>query len=156
MGGCGPGWWATTARPGPTSAGHRFAEGFVTASLVFCVGPLAILGSISDGLGRGIDQLALKSVLDGFAAIAFAASLGPGVMASALIVLLYQGAFTLLGWSLGGVLGAAEVAALTATGGLLLAGISIRLLRLRPIPVGDLLPALVVAPVLVAVVSALR
>jgi uncharacterized membrane protein YqgA involved in biofilm formation len=134
----------------------RFVEGFVTASLVFCVGPLAILGALSDGLGRGMDQLALKSVLDGFASVAFAATLGWGVAASALVVLLYQGAWTLLGWSLGGVLPDAEIAAITATGGLLLAAIGIRLLRLRPIPVGDLLPALIVAPLLVAVVAALR
>lgn len=160
-GGSGTARPAATPDPDPASgeadhaAAQRFVEGFVTASLVFCVGPLAILGALSDGLGRGIDQLALKSVLDGFASIAFAASLGWGVAASALAVGVYQGVWTLLGWSLGGVLPDAEIAALTATGGLLLAGIAIRLLRIRPVPVGDLLPSLLVAPVLVWVVAAL-
>ncbi len=135
---------------------NTFVEGFVTASLVFCVGPLAILGSISDGLGRGIDQLALKSILDGFASIAFAASLGWGVAASAIVVGVYQGSLTVMGWALGSVLSEAQIALLTATGGLLLVGISLRLLRIRQVPVGDLLPALIVAPVLTAIVAALR
>jgi hypothetical protein len=143
--------------PDPARARHAtFVEGFVTASLVFCVGPLAILGSLSDGLGLGIDQLALKSIMDGFASIAFAASLGWGVAASALAVGVYQGTLTIVGWALGSVLSAAQIALLTATGGLLLVGISLRLLRVRQVPVGDLLPALLVAPILTAVVAALR
>jgi uncharacterized protein len=135
---------------------NTFVEGFVTASLVFCVGPLAILGSLSDGLGLGINQLALKSVMDGFTSIAFAASLGWGVAASALVVGVYQGTLTLLGWGLGSVLSAAQIALLTATGGLLLVGIALRLLRIRQVPVGDLLPALLVAPILTGIVAALR
>lgn len=133
-----------------------FVEGFVTASLVFCVGPLAILGSLSDGLGLGTDQLALKAVMDGFAAIAFAATLGWGVAASALVVAVYQGSLTIVGALLGSVLSAAQIAMITATGGLLLVGIGLRLLRIRHVPVGDLLPALLVAPVLTAIVAALR
>jgi uncharacterized membrane protein YqgA involved in biofilm formation len=147
------------ADPEPQGSGSSqstFIEGFVTASLVFCVGPLAILGSLSDGLGLGIDQLALKSIMDGFASIAFAASLGWGVAASALVVGVYQGTLTLLGWALGSVLDTAQIAVLTATGGLLLVGIALRLLRIRHIPVGDMLPALLVAPILTAVVAALR
>jgi hypothetical protein len=128
---------------------HRFIEGFVSASLLFCTGPLTILGSLNDGLGNGADQLVLKAVLDGFAAIAFAASFGWGVAASALTVVVVQGGLTLIGFLLGDVLPAAHVAALTATGGLLLVGVALRLLRLREIPVADLLPALVVAPLLV-------
>jgi uncharacterized membrane protein YqgA involved in biofilm formation len=150
---------AAAGRPGDPDAAasrERFVQGFLTASLVFCVGPLTILGSLSDGLGRGIDQLALKSVLDGFAAIAFAASLGVGVMASALTVAVVQGSFTVVGLALGDVLPDGHVAALTATGGLLLVGVALRLLRVREVPVGDLLPALVVAPVLVEVVARLR
>ena len=135
---------------------ERFVQGFLTASLVFCVGPLTILGSLSDGLGRGIDQLALKSVLDGFASIAFAASLGVGVLASAGTVAVVQGSLTLAGMALGDVLPDAHIAALTATGGLLLVGVSLRLLRVRDVPVGDLLPALVVAPLLVEIVARLR
>jgi uncharacterized protein len=138
-----------------TDGRKRFVEGFVSASLVFCVGPLAILGALSDGLGQGIEQLALKSTLDGFASIAFAASLGIGVALSALAVGLYQGAFTLVGVGLGGVMPAFQVAAMTATGGLLLVGISLRLLRIRAIPVGDMLPALAFAPVIALIASRL-
>ena len=145
------------SEPGPaTLPRSTFVEGFVTASLVFCVGPLAILGSLSDGLGLGIDQLALKSIMDGFASIAFAASLGWGVAASALTVGIYQGSLTLLGWALGSVLSAAQIALLTATGGLLLVGIGLRLLRIRQVPVGDLTPALLVAPLLTALVVTLQ
>jgi len=148
----------STAGPGraPVDARERFIEGFVTASLVFCVGPLTILGALSDGLGRGPEQLVLKAVLDGFASVAFAASLGVGVLASALTVAVVQGALTLVGFWLGDFLPAAHLAAITATGGLLLLGVGLRLLRIRAVPVADLLPALVVAPLLVAVVGALR
>lgn len=137
------------------AARERFVEGWLTTSLLFCVGPLAVLGSLNDGMGRGIDQLALKSSLDLFAALAFAASFGVGVMFSAVSVLLIQGALTLVGLTLGALLPDAHVAALTAVGGLLLTGIGLRLLRLREIPVGDMLPALVVAPCLVQLVGVL-
>ena len=134
----------------------RFVEGFVAASLIFGIGPLAVLGAISDGLGRGIDQLALKSVLDGFAAMAFAASFGVGVMFSAVSVLVVQGLLTLFGVLLGGLVPDSHISALTATGGLLLAGIGLRLLRIRDVPVGDMLPALIVAPLLTQIVIWLR
>jgi uncharacterized membrane protein YqgA involved in biofilm formation len=132
---------------------RRFIEGYVTASLVFCVGPLTVLGSLEDGMGRGIELLALKSVLDGFAALAFAASLGWGVVASAITVFAVQGSLTVVGMAAGEVLSEAQVAALTATGGILLLGVGLRLLRIRPIAVGDLLPALVVAPILTALLA---
>lgn len=135
---------------------HRFVEGFVASSLVFCVGPLTILGSLNEGLGRGADQLILKATLDGFASIAFAASLGWGVAASALSVLVVQGSLTLLGAALGQVLPDAHVAAITATGGLLLVGVGLRLLRIKAVPVGDLLPALAIAPLLVQAVVVIR
>jgi uncharacterized protein len=143
-------------RDADVEQGHRFVEGFVSASLVFCVGPLAVLGSLSDGLGNGIEQLALKAALDGVASIAFAAALGWGVAASAAAVLVYQGFWTLLGVVLGDLLPEAAVAALTATGGLLLVGVALRLLRLRDVPVADLLPALLIAPILTAIVIAIR
>jgi uncharacterized membrane protein YqgA involved in biofilm formation len=123
---------------------------------VFCTGPLTILGSLSDGLGRGADQLYLKATLDGFAAIAFAASFGWGVAASALTVLVIQGSITLLGAVAGNVLPDAGLAAVTASGGLMLVGVALRLLRIREIAVADLLPGLVVAPLLVEVVASLR
>ena len=136
----------TPARAGETR--ERFIEGFVLSSLVFCVGPLTILGSINEGLGNGADQLMLKSVLDAFASLAFAASFGIGVMASALSVALIQGTLTVFGVLLGSFLPDAHLFALTATGGLVLIGVAVRLLDLKPIPVADLLPALIVAPIL--------
>ncbi|WP_114906313.1 DUF554 domain-containing protein [Ornithinimicrobium murale] len=141
--------------PGHASARERFIEGWLTASLLFCVGPLTILGSLNDGLGRGIEELALKSVLDGFAALAFASSFGLGVAFSAVSVLVVQGALTIVGVLLGSLVPDAHIAALTVVGGLLLIGIALRLLRIRDIPVGDLLPALAVAPVLTYLVGAL-
>ena len=145
------GGWLQTRLAGDAGSveRHRFIEGFVTASLLFCTGPLTILGSLNDGLGNGADQLFLKAVLDGFAAIAFAASFGWGVAASALTVIVVQGSLTVVGFLLGDVLPAPHLAALTATGGLLLVGVALRLLRMREIPVADLLPALAVAPLLV-------
>lgn len=128
----------------------RFIEGFVTASLVFCIGPLAILGSLSDGLGQGIEQLTLKSILDGFASLAFAATFGWGVAASAISVGVFQGLITIIGFFAGSVMPAALIASITATGGVLLLGVGIRMLNIRAIAVGDLLPALVVAPILTA------
>ena len=145
-----------TSGRGSSASRERFVEGYVSASLVFVVGPLAILGSLSDGLGRGIEQLALKSTLDGFAALAFAASLGWGVAASALSVGVVQGLLTLLGALLGGLLPAAMVSAVTATGGVLLLGVGLRLLEVKAVAVGDLLPALVAAPLLTALAQALR
>ncbi len=137
-------------------ARERFIEGWLSATLLFCVGPLTILGSLSDGLGRGIDQLALKAVLDGFAALAFASTFGVGVLLSAVSVAVIQGSLTLVGVFLGSIMPEAHIAALTATGGLMLAGIGLRLLRIRETPVADMLPALVVAPLLTQVVIALR
>lgn len=152
------GGWLQKRMSGETGSveRHRFIEGFVTASLLFCTGPLTILGSLNDGLGNGADQLYLKAVLDGFAAIAFAASFGWGVAASALTVVAIQGSLTVVGALLGDVLPAAPLAALTAVGGLLLVGVALRLLRIREIPVADLLPALVVAPVLVQLTATFR
>lgn len=142
--------------PTALSPRERFIEGWLSSTLLFCVGPLTILGSINDGLGRGIDQLALKSVLDGFAAMAFASTFGIGVLFSAVSVAVVQGSLTLLGMALGEFLPEAHIAALTATGGVMLAGIGLRLLRIRDIPVGDMLPALLVAPLLTTLVVVLR
>ena len=89
-----------------------FVEGFVSSSLLFVIGPLAILGSISDGMGTGIDQLSLKSILDFFAAIAFAASLGWGVAASSIPVGIYQGLWTVIGFALGSILAQYQIDAM--------------------------------------------
>lgn len=135
------------------SSESSFVEGFVSASLLFVIGPLAILGSVSDGMSRGIDQLLLKSSLDFFAAMAFASTLGWGVAASAIPVAIYQGFWTITGYFLGEILSTAEVLAMTICGGLLLVGIALRLLNIKKIAVANLLPALVVAPVLVRILN---
>lgn len=123
-----------------------FVEGFLDSSLLFAIGPLAILGSISDGMSNGIDQLVLKSVLDGFASMAFASSLGWGVAASAIPVGIYQGLWTVVGLLLGNIMSDYQVDAMTIVGGLLLLGIGLRLLKIKNLPVGNLLPALFLAP----------
>jgi uncharacterized protein len=151
------GWFQTRLqrRQGSTEQ-RRFVEGFVTASLVFCTGPLTILGSLNDGLGNGADQLVLKAALDGFAAIAFAASFGWGVAASALTIAVAQGTLTLVGLALDDALPGAHLAALDATGGLLLVGVAIKLLRIRDLPVADLVPALFLAPLLTEIAARLQ
>jgi uncharacterized membrane protein YqgA involved in biofilm formation len=134
----------------------RFTEGFVVASLVFCVGPLTVLGSIQDGLNGDSQLLVIKAVLDGFAALAFSAALGWGVGFSVVTILVYQGALSLLAGSVAGGFSDAMIAALTAVGGILILAIGLRLLELRMVRVGNLLPALVLAPATVAVMQALR
>jgi uncharacterized membrane protein YqgA involved in biofilm formation len=133
----------------------RVSEAFFTASLLFCVGPLAVVGSIQDGLTGDYDALATKALLDGFASIALAASLGPGVAFAALSVLVYQGALTLGAGLFDSILteGSDALAALTSAGGVLIIGISLRLLDLKDVKVGNFLPALLFAPALVGLVS---
>lgn len=133
-----------------------FVQGFVTASLLFVIGPLAILGSVSDGMSQGIDQLILKSSLDFFAAMAFASTLGWGVAASAIPVAIYQGFWTIIGLAAGSVLSQYQIDAMTICGGLMLVGISLRLLDIKRIPVANLLPALVIAPALATVLHLIK
>lgn len=147
---------ARLANSGGSAERRLFIEGFVAASLLFCVGPLTVLGSLSDGLGNGADQLILKATLDGFAALAFASSFGWGVAASALTVAVVQGSLTLVGGLIGQLLPEPHLVALTATGGLLLVGVALRLLRIKSLAIGDLLPALLVAPALTQLVIELR
>lgn len=130
------------------SSDGPFIEGFVSSSLLFVIGPLAILGSVSDGMSEGLDQLILKSSLDFFAAMAFASSLGWGVAASAIPVAIYQGVWTLIGLFLGSVLQPYQIDAMTICGGLMLVGIGLRLLDIKKIAVANLLPALIMAPVI--------
>lgn len=132
-----------------------FVEGFVSASLLFLIGPLAILGSISDGMSRGIDQLLLKSSLDFFAAMAFASTLGWGVAASIIPLGIYQGGWTLIGLIAGNVLEPYQIDAMTICGGLMLIGIGLRLLDIKKIAVGNLLPALFLAPIIATIAHAL-
>jgi uncharacterized protein len=133
----------------------RFIRGFLTASLVYCIGPLAILGSIQDGLTGDYSLLAIKSVLDGFASLAFASSLGVGVLFSSLVILVYQGSLSLLAAQAQAVITPAMTNEMTAVGGILLVGIAISsLLEIKPIRVGNFLPALVVVPLIVAILAA--
>ena len=131
---------------------QSIAEGFVTASLVFCVGPMAILGSISDGLSGDYRLLSIKAVMDGFASIAFGASLGWGVGLSALSILVYQGGITLFAGSLPGALNEAMITEMTATGGLIIIGIGIKLLDLKDLPLANFVPAIAVAPAILALI----
>jgi hypothetical protein len=131
-----------------------FVRGFMTASLLFCIGPIAILGSIQAGLSGDTSLLIIKSVLDGFAAMTFASTLGVGVLFSAFMVLFYQGTITLLAAQLNAIVSKPMMAELTATGGVLLLGIAIsNLLEIKKIRVGNFLPALIIAPLIVWIVS---
>lgn len=135
-----------TVQPEPHQS--RFAEGFVVTSLVFCVGPLTIVGSIQDGLGDA-ELLLVKAALDGFAAIAFAAVYGWGVAASAVTVAVIQGGIALGAGTLDGLLTDPMLDGLAAAGGIMLLGISLRLLDLKQVRVANLLPAVVLAPLFV-------
>ncbi|HSK65472.1 MAG TPA: DUF554 domain-containing protein [Anaerolineales bacterium] len=133
---------------------NRFVRGFLTASLLFCVGPMTILGSIQDGLTGDYNLLAVKSVLDGFASIAFASTLGIGVAFSAIIILVYQGGISLLAGQLDAIVTPSMMNELTATGGVILIGLALSsLLEIKKIRVGNMLPGLAVAPLIVWVIS---
>jgi uncharacterized membrane protein YqgA involved in biofilm formation len=131
--------------------GHStVSEGFVTASLLFCVGSLAVVGSIQDGLTGDYQTLATKATLDGFAAVALAASLGWGVALSAVAILLYQGAITLGAGLFDTLLQGEALQALTSAGGITIIAISLKLLEIKDVRVANYLPALVIAPLLTA------
>ena len=133
---------------------NQFVRGFMTASLLFCIGPVAILGSIQDGLTGNYNLLVVKSILDGFASIAFASTLGIGVAFSSLIILVYQGGISLMATQLDALITPNMMNELTATGGILLVGVGISsLLEIKKIRVGNMLPALLVAPLIVWVLS---
>jgi uncharacterized protein len=129
------------------TSNDRFVEGFLAASILFVVGPMAILGSISDGMREGIELLVLKSTLDFFMTIAFTASYGWSVGLSVIPVALYQFAWTGIGFGLGEILNEIQVVALTVVGGTLLVGIALIGLGIKRIAVANLLPALILAPV---------
>ncbi len=133
---------------------NKFVRGFLTASLLFCVGPMTILGSIQDGLTGDYNLLAVKSVLDGFASLAFASTLGVGVLFSTIVILVYQGGTSLLAAQLNAIVTPSMMNELTATGGVILIGLAISsLLEIKKIRVGNMLPGLLVAPVIVWVIS---
>jgi uncharacterized membrane protein YqgA involved in biofilm formation len=138
------------------SASSTFVRGFMVASLLFCVGPMAILGSIQDGLTGDYQLLAVKSTLDLFASIAFASTLGIGVLFSSIVILIYQGGVSLLAGSLSAIISDPMMNEMTATGGVILFGLAIsNLLEIKKIRVGNFLPALIVAPLIVWVLEKL-
>jgi uncharacterized membrane protein YqgA involved in biofilm formation len=144
---------------GATSGGATVSQAFVTTSLVFCVGPMTILGAIQDGLLNDYQLLAVKSILDGFGAMAFAATLGWGVLLSIITLLVYQGGISLVAMLLAGAWAvnvsgeAAPIIELTATGGVLIMGIGLLLLDIKRIRVANFLPAIGLAPLYVVVLQ---
>ena len=144
------------SRDAETGSSSKFVRGFMVSSLLFCIGPIAILGSIQDGLTGDYKLLAVKSTLDGFASIAFASTLGVGVMFSSLIILIYQGGVSLLANQLNAIVTDPMMAEMTATGGVILMGVAFsNLLELKKIRVGNFLPALAIAPLIVWILSLL-
>ena len=133
---------------------NKFVRGFLTASLLFCVGPMTILGSIQNGLTGDYNLLAVKSVLDGFASLAFTSTLGVGVMFSTIIILVYQGGISVLAAQLNSIVTPSMMNELTATGGVILLGLAFSsLLEIKKIRVGNMLPGLLIAPVIVWMLS---
>jgi uncharacterized membrane protein YqgA involved in biofilm formation len=132
------------------------SEAFVTAAIVFCVGPLTFLGSIQNGLSGDASLLAIKSVLDGFTAIALAATLGWGVLLTIVVILVYQGGLALGAAFLAGALTELQLREMNAVGGLLIVGVGLKLLSIRDVRVADFLPAILVAPLLVAAVLKIK
>lgn len=145
----------------PMGNDDTFSEGFVTASLVFAVGPMTVLGAIQDGLTGNFKLLAIKAGLDGFAGMIFAATLGVGVLFSIFTLIVYQGGLTAVAALARGGLGAEEVAnslavgELSATGGILIIGIGLALLEIKDVRVSNFLPAIVLAPIIVVILTSL-
>jgi uncharacterized membrane protein YqgA involved in biofilm formation len=141
-------WTGDQLKAWARSGSGTFVTGYITASLVFCVGPMTIVGSIQEGIGGGADLLYTKSLLDGAASVAFASSLGIGVSFAAVTVVVFQGALTLLGTRLAFLLRPEVLSELTATGGLLILAIGFLLLDIQRLRVANLLPALFVVVLL--------
>ncbi len=148
---------ASEGAPAPTDARARFIQGFVTASLVFCVGPLTFVGSIQDGMGlkSGFEQLAIKSTLDLFSSMAFASTLGIGVLFSVLTVLGVQGGLAILGSAAGEFMTDPMINEMTAVGGFILIGLALALMDIKKPRMVNFLPALLVAPLIVEGAAAL-
>lgn len=133
----------------------KFMRGFVTASLIFCVGPMTILGAINDGLSGDYQLLAVKSMLDGFTSIALTATLGIGVIFSILTIIVVQGGFTLLAIQFGSFFSAEVINETTAAGGVLIIGLGIMILELRQFKIANFLPAIFIVPVLIKTIHLL-
>jgi len=135
----------------------KFIHGFLTASLLFSIGPMAILGSIQDGLTGDFNTLVIKAIMDGFAAIAFASSLGIGVLFSSLVILVYQGGISLLATQLQFIMSDQVLAEFSAIGGIMLMGIAVSsLLEIKKIRVANFLPGFIVLPVIIWIFNYFR
>ncbi len=135
-------------KSGKKSAGEapgRFTEGFITATMLFCVGSMAILGAIEDGLGQTPDILYTKSLMDGISSVILASTFGVAILLSSVPMFIYQGAITLFAASMMRLMTEPMIADLTATGGVLLIGLGITILKIKEIKISNMLPALVVA-----------
>lgn len=130
-----------------------FAKGFVMATLVYCVGAMAIVGSIEAGVNGNNETLYIKAILDGISAIVFTATLGWGVMFSSVSVLIYQGSIVLLGYQLEPFLTDELINEMSAVGGVLIVGIGLTILEIKKIHVGDLLPAILIPPIWFLILS---
>jgi len=152
------GWMETKfSRTSGTEDRNRFIHGFLTTTLIFCIGPMAILGALDDGITGNINTLVIKSVLDGFAAMAFASTLGAGVLFSSVMVLIYQGAISLLAHQIQNIMTENMILELTATGGVILAGIALsNLLEIKKIRTASFLPALFIAPLIVYLLTLIK
>lgn len=150
-------WAEKRLQSGRAGENSTIGTGFVTASLLFCVGPLTILGSLRNGLSGDTTDLVIKSILDGFAGLALAATLGWGVLLSIITILVVEGGLSLGAGAVAPVLAANVhiLPELVATGGFLLIGVGLRLLKIADLKPGNFLPALVITPLLVALVAAL-
>jgi hypothetical protein len=151
---------ARFGRPDDAAAGRSVTRAFVTTSLLFCVGPMTVMGSLLDGLTGNYQLLAIKSLLDGFAALAFSASLGPGVLFSAVTILIYQGGLSVAAHAFGANLAGIQadtpaVVEMGATGGVLIMGIGLMLLNLKRIRLSNFLPAIAIAPLIVILLETL-
>jgi len=131
----------------PSTSGSLFAKGFLNSSLLFCSGAMAVVGSIAAGTKGDYELILVKSIMDGCMAIVFAAAYGPGVLGSAVVILVYQGFFTLAGGWLSPLLGEAGLVELSAVGGVLLLMIAFGLIKVKEFKTGNFLPALILAPV---------
>jgi uncharacterized membrane protein YqgA involved in biofilm formation len=145
---------AVIRKNGNNDRQHKFVEGFVTASLIFVIGPMAILGAIQDGMTGNFEMLAIKAILDGFASIAFASTLGIGVAFSALSILIYQGSISLLSGFFSQYFSENMILEMTAVGGLILMAIALSsLLNIKKIRTGSFLPALLLTPLIVFILE---
>ncbi len=137
------------AAVGAGSSGSTFAKGFLTASVIFCVGPLTLVGCLENGAHGNPSLLYIKSLLDGFCSLALASSLGAGVLASVLTVLAFQGGLSLLAYSVAEPLDQLSISLMTIVGGVVMLATALMILEIKKIPVANLLPGIFLPPLIV-------